>query len=199
VLHGKSYYLAPIYPMLLGAGAIVIQAALDGSATGRRRLQWLKPVIAVILLASGAHLVPITVTVLSPERFIAYTKTLPFKLPVTEHSHARARLPQWYSDQFGWKEIADETEVAWNRIPADERRDCGIFAQDYGQAGAIDFFGRKQGLPGAMSGDRTYWLWGPHGYSGNCMIVLDDRQDVLEGYWQSVELVGISAPNTYAL
>jgi hypothetical protein len=199
VLHGKSYYLAPIYPMLLAAGAIVIQAALDRPETGRPRLQWLKPAIAVILLASGAHLVPITVPVLSPERFIAYTKTLPFKLPVTEHSHARAALPQWYSDQFGWKEIADETEVAWNRIPPGERPDCGIFAQDYGQAGAIDFFGRKQGLPGAMSGDRTYWLWGPRGYSGNCMIVLDDRQNVLERYWQNVELVGISAPNTYAL
>jgi hypothetical protein len=199
VLHGKSYYLAPIYPMLLAAGAIVIEAALDQPESGRPRLQWLKPLIAVIILASGAHLVPITVPVLSPERFIAYAKTLPFKLPVTEHSHARAPLPQWYSDQFGWKEIADETEVAWNRIPAAERADCGIFAQDYGQAGAIDFFGRRQGLPGAMSGDRTYWLWGPRGYSGNCMIVLDDRQDVLERYWQSVELVGISAPNTYAL
>jgi len=199
VLHGKSYYLAPIYPMLLAAGAIVIEAAVDRPETGRPRLQWLKPASAVILLASGAHLVPITVPVLSPERFIAYTKTLPFKLPVTEHSHARAPLPQWYSDQFGWKEIADETEVAWNRIPAAERADCGIFAQDYGQAGAIDFFGRRHGLPGAMSGDRTYWLWGPRGYSGNCMIVLDDRQDVLERYWQSVELVGISAPNTYAL
>lgn len=199
VLHGKAYYLAPIYPMLLAAGAIVIQAVLDQPETGRPRLQWIKPAIAVVLLASGAYLVPITVPVLSPERFIAYTKTLPFKLPVTEHSHARAPLPQWYSDQFGWKEIADETEVAWNRIPAGERDDCGIFAQDYGQAGAIDFFGRKQGLPSAMSGDRTYWLWGPRGYSGNCMIVLDDRQDVLERYWQSVELVAISAPNTYAL
>jgi hypothetical protein len=199
VLHGKSYYLAPIYPMLLAAGAIVIQSALDGCESTRPRLQWLKPAIAVILLASGAHLVPITVPVLSPERFIAYTKTLPFKLPVTEHSHARATLPQWYSDQFGWKEIADETEVAWDRIPAGERADCGIFAQDYGQAGAIDFFGRKQGLLSAMSGDRTYWLWGPRGYSGNCMIVLDDHQDVLERYWQNVELVGISSPNTYAL
>lgn len=199
VLHGKSYYLAPIYPMLLAAGAVLIEATLDRPATGRLRLQWVKPAIAVLLLASGAHLIPVTVPVLSPERFLAYTKTLPFKLPVTEHSHARAALPQWYSDQFGWKEIADETEVAWNQIPAAERSDCGIFAQDYGQAGAIDFFGRRNGLPGAMSGDRTYWLWGPRGYSGNCMIVLDDRQQVLERYWQNVELVGISAPNPYAL
>ena len=198
-LHGKSYYLAPIYPMLLAAGAVVIEAALDRPETGQPRLPWLKPTIAVALLASGAHLLPVTVPILSPERFLAYTRTLPFKLPVTEHSHTRAALPQWYSDQFGWKEIADETETAWNRIPAEERPDCGIFAQDYGQAGAIDFFGRHHGLPGAMSGDRTYWLWGPRGYSGNCMIVLDDRQEVLQRYWHDVELVGISAPNTYAL
>src|SRR5207302_4767460 len=140
----------------LAAGAIVIEAALDRPDTGRPRLQWLKPLIPVIILASGAHLVPITVPVLSPERFIAYTKTLPFKLPVTEHSHARAPLPQWYSDQFGWKAIADETEVAWNRIPAAERADCGIFAQAYGQARTSDSFGRKHALPGAMSGARTY-------------------------------------------
>ena len=199
VLHGKAYYLAPIYPMLLAAGGVIIERALDAKATTHKSLQWLKPAIAVIVLASGAHLLPITVPVLSPEGFLAYTKTLPFKLPVTEHSHVRAALPQWYSDQFGWEEIANQTEVAWNRIPAGERSDCGIFAQDYGQAGAIDFFGRRRGLPGAMSGDRTYWLWGPHSYSGNCMIVLDDRQEVLARYWRNVELIGISAPNTYAL
>ncbi len=64
-----------------------------------------------------------------------------------EHDHARAALPQWYADQFGWQEIVDETAVAWNRIPAEDRKDCGIFAQDYGQAGAIDFLGRAYGLP----------------------------------------------------
>jgi hypothetical protein len=89
--------------------------------------------------------------------------------------------------------------LAWNRIPAAERSDCGIFAQDYGQAGAIDFFGRREGLPGAMSGDRTYWIWGPRNYSGNCMIVLDDRKEVLEGYWNDVEYVGTSAANEWAL
>jgi hypothetical protein len=73
------------------------------------------------------------------------------------------------------------------------------FFQDYGQAGAIDFFRRSAGLPPAMSGDRTYFLWGPRGYSGDCMIVLDDRKEVLERYWQNVEYVGSSAPNPWAL
>lgn len=199
VLHGKNYYLAPVYPMLLAAGAVVIESAINGGANAGPRRQWLKRAIALVLLASGAHLAPVVVPVLSPDGFLAYTKYLPFKLPVMEHAHARAALPQWYSDQFGWKEIADEAAVAWNRIPAAERQGCGIFAQDYGQAGAIDFFGRRYGLPPALSGHQTYFLWGPRGYSGNCLIVLDDSRESLERLFEHVEYVGQSADNPYAL
>ena len=142
-----------------------------------------------------------TVPILSPDHFIAYTKYLPFKLPVMEHDHARAVLPQWYADQFGWEEIVAEAAVAWNRIPAAERTNkaCGIFAQDYGQAGAIDFLGRKYGLPPALSGHQSWFLWGPRGYSGDCMIVLGDRRERLEQLWKQVEYVGTSADNPYAL
>jgi len=205
VLHGKNYYLAPVYPMLLAAGAVVIESAIEGVKDGpenaRSRRTWLKTVIVIVLLASGAHLVPITVPVLSPDSFLSYTKTLPFKLPVMEHSHARAALPQWYADQFGWQEIVDETALAWNRLSADERKDedCGIFAQDYGQAGAIDFLGRRYGLPRSLSGHQTWFLWGPRGYSGNCMIVLGDHRERLEQLWDHVEYVGESADNPYAL
>ena len=197
--HGKNYYLAPIYPMLFAAGAVRLESALDEPASGMPRMQWVKRVVAIAVLISGLYQAPITVPVLSPEHFLAYSKMLPFKLPVNEYSHARAALPQWFSDQFGWQEIADETAVAWARIPTEERADCGIFAQDYGQAGSIDFFGRRTGLPGAMSGDRTYWIWGPHNYSGDCMIVLDDRKEVLEHYWARVDYAGTSAPNEWAL
>ena len=204
VLHGKSYYLAPVYPMLLAAGAVVIESAINGKIIGEaenahpRRL-WLKVVIVIVLLASGAHLAPITVPLLSPDRFLAYMKTLPFKLPVMEHDHARAALPQWYADQFGWEEIVAETAQAWDRIPIADRKDCGIFAQDYGQAGAIDFLGRRYGLPAALSGDRTYFLWGARGYSGNCLIILGDRRARLEQLFDQVEFVGTSADNPYAL
>jgi hypothetical protein len=204
VLHGKNYYLAPVYPMLLAAGAVVIESAIEGRGVAagqnfRSRRGWLKPVIVIILLASGAHLIPIVVPVLSPEAFLSYTKTLTFKLPIMEHSHARAALPQWYADQFGWEEIVAETAVAWDRVPLADRKDCGIFAQDYGQAGAIDFLGRRYGLPGSLSGHQTWFLWGPRGYSGNCMIVLDDNRERLEQLWKNVEYVGTSADNPYAL
>lgn len=193
-LHGKNYYLAPVYPMLLAAGAVVVEFAVS-----RPHLAWAKPAIVGLLLVGGAYLAPVVVPIFSPDHFIAYMKALPFKLPVMEYAHARAVLPQWYADQFGWQEIVDETAVAYNRVPVAERADCGIFAQDYGQAGAIDFLGRRYGLPQSLSGHQTWFLWGPRGYSGNCMVVLDDRKQVLERYWTQVEYVGTSADNPYAL
>jgi Dolichyl-phosphate-mannose-protein mannosyltransferase len=209
VLHGKNYYLAPIYPMLLAAGAVVIESAIDRQSIDRQKdavpknahpgRAWTKPAIVIALLATGAHLTPVVVPVLSPDAFLAYTKYLPFKLPVMEHSHARAALPQWYADQFGWEEIVAETARAWNLIPIEDREDCGIFAQDYGQAGAIDFLGRRYGLHPALSGHQTWFLWGPRGYSGNCMIVLDDSRERLEQLWNHVEYAGTSADNPYAL
>jgi len=206
ILHGKNYYLAPIYPMLLAAGAVVIESAIDRNKSKapkntRPRRPWLKVAIAVVLLANGIYLLPVTIPILSPDSFLAYAHHLPFKLPVMEHSHARAALPQWYADQFGWEEIVAETAVAWNRLSPDERKDeaCGIFAQDYGQAGAIDFLGRRYGLPRSLSGHQSWFLWGPRGYSGNCMIVLDDSRRRLEQLWNQVEYVGASADNPYAL
>jgi Dolichyl-phosphate-mannose-protein mannosyltransferase len=193
VLKGKNYYLAPIYPMLFAAGAITLENGIE-----RVRQGWLKPAILVLLLAGGAWFAPLVVPVLSIDRFIAYMDTLPFKVPRTEHSHMSAALPQHYADQFGWEEMAAMTAQAWSRIKPEERKDCGIFAQDYGQAGAIDFFGRRYGLPPALSGHQTYFLWGPRGYSGNCLIVLDDRKEVLEEKFEQVEYVG-SSDSPYAL
>jgi hypothetical protein len=209
VLHGKNYYLSPIYPMLLAAGAVTIEALIErrkiastevkSLPIGPNRLVWLKPVIIILLLASGAHLAPLVVPILSPDKLFAYMKYLPMKPPVMEHGHERAPLPQWYADQFGWEEIVAETAKAYSQLTPPERTGCGIFAQDYGQAGAIDFYGPRYGLPPALSGHQTYYLWGPRGYSGNCLVVLDDKRERLEELFEHVEYVGTSADNPYAL
>ena len=207
VLKGKNYYLAPIYPMLLAAGAVMVEVALRGRPSEQSSHLIIKPAwpwraapttIIVTLLVGGALLAPLVVPILPVNSFISYMEHLPFQLPRSEHSHERALLPQHYADQFGWEELTAKTAEAWSRLNPQEKTDCGIFAQDYGQAGAIDFFGRRYGLPPALSGHQTYFLWGPRGYSGNCMIVLDDDQEDLDQLFDHVEFVGTS-DNPYAL
>ena len=194
LLKGKNYYLAAIYPVYLSAGCVVIDNAID-----RVRQLWLKPLLVALSLVSGAIFAPLAMPLLPIDQFISYMNWLPVKVPRSEHSHERAVLPQHYADQFGWDEIVAKTAEAWNKIPAADRNDCGIFAQDYGQAGAIDFLGPKYGLPPALGGHQTWWLWGPRGYSGNCLIVLDDRPEILDRLFEHVEYIGNSQPNPYAL
>ena len=194
VLHGKNYYLAPVYPMLLAAGTVAFERGVD-----RAHLRWIMPLSVILILAGGAWFAPVVMPVLPVDKYIAYQETLPIRPPRSEHSHQRAVLPQHFADQFGWHEIVSEVVLAWNRIPPAERPDCGIFAQDYGQAGAIDWYGPAYGLPPALSGHQTWYIWGPRGYSGNCLIVLDDSRHRLEQLFNQVEFVGKSPDNPYAL
>ena len=194
ILKGKNYYLAPIYPVFLATGAVVIESFI-----ARSRQVWLKPAIIALVVAGGAWLAPIVMPVLPVDRFISYMDYLPFKVPRSEHSHMRAILPQHCADEFGWEEIVATVNQAYSRLSPEERPGCGIFAQNYGQAGAIDFFGRRYRLPPALSGHQTYFLWGPRGFSGNCLIVLDDSKEVLEREFERVEYVGKSSDNPYAM
>jgi hypothetical protein len=77
----------------------------------------------------------------------------------------------------------------YNALPPDIRPKTAVFGQNYGQAGAIDFFGPKYGLPPAISAHQSYFLWGPRGYTGESTIILDDRQKRLEELFRDVRKV----------
>jgi hypothetical protein len=83
-------------------------------------------------------------------------------------------------------------------IPAEERASCGIFTANYGEAGAIDHFGPRYGLPPALSGHQNYWLWGPRGFSGECMVIVGTRGEDLLRQYDQVTLVA-EADHPYAV
>ena len=100
-------------------------------------------------------------------------------------------LPQQYADMFGWPEMAAVVARAYNNLSPADRAKCAIFGQNYGQAGAIDLFGPKYGLPKAISGHQNYYYWGPRGATDEVMLVMDDRREVLEKLFDHVEQVGV--------
>ena len=185
VFHGRLYYPAPIYPMLFAAGAVAFQGWVE-----RRGWLWFKPAYIAALLVLTVVFAPFTYfPLLTVDEYIAYAKFMHLAPPKIE-THKEGPLPQLYADDFGWREMAQVVADAYFKLPAEERKDCAIFGQNYGQAGAIDFFGAKMGLPNALSGHQSYFYWGPRGYTGSCMIVMGNRYEVLARKFESVEKVG---------
>ena len=70
----------------------------------------------------------------------------------------------------GWPELVQTVARIYDALPPEQRAQAAIYASNYGEAAAIDFFGPAYGLPRALSGHNNYWLWGPHGFSGNVVI-----------------------------
>ena len=189
ILHGKSYYLAPAYPMLFAPGGVAVERVFAN------RLKWCKPGLLVLIVAVGALLAPLAVPILPPGKLVAYMRTIGLQLPRTETSHT-APLPQIFADQFGWQEmVASVAHVYHHLRPEDEKR-AAIFCQNYGEAGAIDFFGPKFGLPLAISGHQNYFLWGPRDWTGEVALLLDTRDDTEREQFASVEDLGqiVSSP-----
>ncbi len=185
-MHAKDYYLVPAYPVFLAAGAVVW-------FVWAKKIVWRNGLIVAYVVLSVVGLVaflPLSIPVLRPQQWLAYTEKLHFR-PKDSENHAATLLPQFYADRFGWEDLAKQVSAIYNSLPADERARTGVLASNYGQAGAIDVLGEKYGLPAAISGHQNYWLWGPRGYTGEEMIVINDATlDEMKAVYSSCSVAG---------
>jgi len=187
-LHGKFYYLAPAYPILLAGGATTIEGCLERWAATRGR-RWAKAAVAGVIAAAGILFAPMMLPILPPKRFVAYQKMLGMQPSKTEVNHV-GPLPQLFGDQFGWPELVADVARIHRALPDDERAKACIFAGNYGEAGAVNLFGPRYGLPTAISGHQTHFFWGPRGCTGEVLIVLQRSREGLERVCASVEEAG---------
>jgi hypothetical protein len=163
LLKSKNYYVAPIYPILFAAGATAFE-----KATMERR--WMRNGYGAAVVVSGLVLAPLVMPLLSPQGFVRYRAALGGFTPVRFENLDETLLPQYFSDEFGWEDMARKTAKVYAALPEPERASTAIFANDYGQASAIDFFGPRFGLPASISKNESFWLWGPGGYTGKSSL-----------------------------
>jgi 4-amino-4-deoxy-L-arabinose transferase-like glycosyltransferase len=161
VTHGKSYYLAGAYPAMFALGA----------AACTRVWRWLVVVWAVLIAANGAVSLPLVLPVLPPDRLETMMEKMHPRPRPVEAAGIGAPLMQMLSDEFGWPELARDVEAAYGALPPADRKKAAIFASNYGEAAAIDYYG--QGLPPALSGNNNYYLWGPRGYDGSVVLAIN--------------------------
>ncbi len=172
----KAYYLAPSYPVLFAAGGTAIAAWLWRLRQERLRSA-LAGSILVVVLAGGAIGAPLVLPILSIPDLIRYQRALGVQ-PSAGEKQELGDLPQHFADMHGWPEKAAEVARVFHSLSSEEQAKAGIFVDNYGEAGAIDILGRKEGLPPASSGHNNYFLWGPRS-SGEVTIVLGaDEEEI---------------------
>jgi hypothetical protein len=179
VQHSKPYYLGPAYPPLLAAGAVVVEGL---------RWRWVRPAAVAVLLAGGAALAPFAVPVLPVETFIAYQRALGVTPEPSERS-ALGPLPQFFADRFGWEEMTAAVVRAYRALTPEDQARVVIVTANYGEAGALRYIGRKQGLPPAVSQHNSFYFWGPGRDDLPVAIVVGVSPDSLRDSFVTVEPV----------
>jgi hypothetical protein len=182
VQHAKAYYMAPAYTILFAGGAVAVEGW-----TRRRGGAALRAAVLGLVIASGILIAPLAKPLLPEDTFVRYAARLGIS-PELGERHRLGRLPQFFADMHGWPELAQAVAEVYRKLPAAEREHACIFGQNYGEAGAIDLFGPKLGLPGAISAHNSYFLWGPRGCGGDVLIVIGDDRETLEELFENVEL-----------
>jgi 4-amino-4-deoxy-L-arabinose transferase-like glycosyltransferase len=161
---GKSYYLAPAYALVMPAGAIAFERLCGGR-------MWAKAILLALFAITGAAIAPLAVPIFPPDTLLRYQSALGIKAGKQEIGHDAA-LDQHFADRFGWKELVTEVSNVYAQLPEAERAKCAILCSNYGEAAAIDFYGRKLGLPNAIATHNNYWLWGPRNASPEILMTV---------------------------
>jgi hypothetical protein len=93
-------------------------------------------------------------------------------------------------EEIGWPELVDAVAQVYGSLPPEERAAAGLLVANYGEAGALNLYGPKYGLPRAMSGVNSHWLRGPVEPAPRTVIAMGFREDTLRRWFDSVELAG---------
>ena len=157
VAGGRSYYLAPAYSMLLAAGAVACEQWLARLQPNSRR--WSRVAVGIGLagaLATGAAV------------------GLPWA-PVNSTGWRISRAAHDnFAEQVGWPDYVAQVAAVYRALPPAERAHTGIYANNYGEAGAIDLYGPRHGLPRAVSPVNSFWVRGYGTPPPTTVIVLGD-------------------------
>ncbi len=185
VQNGKPYYLSPVFPVLIASGAVIF-----AKFSVHPKLKWISKTYIAALFIFGLIFIPVSLPVLPVESYIRYSNALGISQPKME-KHSDTPLPQVLADRFGWEEMVKEVSDAYYSLSGEEQNNTIIYAQNYGQAGAVDFFGKKFGLPPASSGHNNYWLWGPALSKPEVAIIIGGEEKDHLQVFESVEIFSV--------
>ncbi len=193
VLQAKYFMLAELVVFLLAAGSVFTEQLLDG-------IRWRSAVQAgavACLLAAGILAAPSHLPILEPQSMEQYGEVFGFLYkPAKIGPYAATNLPVILENRVGWEDLARAVADVYYDLPEAERATVGIYADWFGPAGAINHYGEQYGLPEAVSGHLTYYLWGP-GSDWEEMIIVTLNIDQFRFFFEDIQKKGFYV-NEYA-
>jgi hypothetical protein len=95
-----------------------------------------------------------------------------------------------FREEIGWPELVEKLAQIRDSLGAQGHSRFGILAGNYGEAGAINLYGKEYGLPEPICGTNLFW---PRRYSDpppETLIVIGFSREFGERYFESCEVVG---------
>jgi hypothetical protein len=187
--NGKPYYIAPVWPAVIGIGLGRIDAILRARRTSGPARGWERiAIISALWLAVagyGAITLPLGLPVLPPEPLSRYAVRMGMAEATTTNTGDVISLPQDYADMLGWESLSDAVVRVWNGLSDDDRSRAVIIATNYGRAGAIDWFAPDH-MPAVLAPVGRYWFWGPGERPGEVARVVGGDAEELQAFYGSV-------------
>lgn len=188
LLSGKPYYTLGVYPILFAAGGVAMEKYAEN------RLRFLRPALLALMALIALPVVPYSLPILPLDKMTTYAEaSKKFGLEAVlrwEDGRIHA-LPQDYADMVGWQELADIVIRTYSGLSEEEKAGSAIYASNYGQAGAIKYFGKKYGLPEPVCFNATFLLWAPDSVNFTTLIYIDsDLDEDIASYFGDIRQVG---------
>jgi 4-amino-4-deoxy-L-arabinose transferase-like glycosyltransferase len=188
--NAKNYFLAPIYPPLFAAGTVAMEQFAQ--VRSWRWLGWLRANYVPILVIGGLVTAPMAIPMLPLDAHLAYLHVMGATNAQSEKFDS-GPLPQQFADRFGWEGMAVTMSEVYHALPAGEQAQACIFTNNYGEAGALEFYRSKYGLPPVISGHNSYYFWGPQDCTGEVVIYFSwSTEEELKQVFADVRQVAVN-------
>ena len=185
IMKSKAYYFFAAYPVMFAAGSVQIEKWF------KNRPSW-NYGVAAILFIPAIPFIPQATPILPIERYVTYMEK-------QENEEGRIELTSDYADMFGWEEqVALVDSVYQSLLTEHHPEDIVIWAENYGEAGAVKILGDKYGLPDPVSRHGSFWLWGYGNKDAEVWISLGNEKESVEHVFEEVKLVKMIR-HTYAI
>lgn len=183
-MRAKSYYALGLYPVLIAFGCAYWERVFRNGWSRYLRVLWL-----AIVAVPFVYLLNVMFPVLSPEK--AQQKAHKFAaLGMLRWEDGKTHaLPQDFADMLGWKEAARVTLQAWEQIPENERKHALVMCDNYGEAGAVNYYNRGR-MPAAVSFSADYVYWFPRLDTLRYIVLLGYAPDAYRPLIGRMEVVG---------